>query len=892
MLSIAIIDIIGLPYDGSTLTKTGLGGSESAIILMGRELVKQGFSVTVFCHCNIDNAQEGIYDGVEYLGLDKIKDHPSNFDIVISSRTVVPFIRADQYSQFTNLHYNFEKLKKNAKHRVVWLHDTFCVGDNLLESLVVDGDIHEIFTLSDFHTNYVSTCNHGEQRRMYETLKQHTWQTRNGINRWIDEVDLSAKDPDLFIYNSSVTKGMLPLVKLVWPLVKARIPQAKLKIIGGYYRFRKDVPPDEQEKTWHDLVKQYDKQLGIEFTGIISQQEIARICANASFMLYPTAFPETYGISALESLNYNTPLITCRFGAIEEVATELSSYLINYPIEPNVLYPKINTNEQVQKFVELTIRAHADRYLLQQKQNYCDIFRDISGWDSVSLQWKQHFYHKFNLNLDVEDYRKVTKINTDVHRIFQRRNMNPEEFQHPASESEMPIAIITPFYNAESYIVDCMKSVMSQSYENYRLYLVDDASTDSSIEKIDEYLKSISYDLNEKVTVIRNKTNVGAVRNIVDTIHSLGNDDWMIMLLDGDDKLAPRNDIFKYYNELYKDGVEFTYGSCWSMVDNIPLIAQTYPKAVRTNKTYRKHKFNWGMPYTHLRTFRKYLMNDIPDSKFKDENGEWYRAGGDNAVFYNILEKADPNNVVAVKEIHYHYNDKNPLNDYKVNATEQTNAASQITSQPTPNMQMKLVTNTKKKILIAIPTAKNIEVETFKSIFDLDVPDGYELDFQYFYGYRIDQIRNLIADFTQRNNFDYLFSVDSDIILPKDTLTKMLASGKQFISGVYLQRKDHAKIPELYRHHTNGGQINMHISEVQGDKLIEIAGCGFGCVLVATEILRNVGYPQFVYHNTLDFKYTISEDVDFCRKATEKGYKIYVDTSIKCTHLGTKRYEV
>jgi hypothetical protein len=69
MLSIAIIDIIGLPYDGSTLTKTGLGGSESAIILMGRELVKQGFSVTVFCHCNIDNAQEGIYDGVEYLGL-------------------------------------------------------------------------------------------------------------------------------------------------------------------------------------------------------------------------------------------------------------------------------------------------------------------------------------------------------------------------------------------------------------------------------------------------------------------------------------------------------------------------------------------------------------------------------------------------------------------------------------------------------------------------------------------------------------------------------------------------------------------------------------------------------------------------------------------------------
>ena len=41
MISIAIIDIIGLTYDGDTLNKRGLGGSESAVILLAREDLRE-----------------------------------------------------------------------------------------------------------------------------------------------------------------------------------------------------------------------------------------------------------------------------------------------------------------------------------------------------------------------------------------------------------------------------------------------------------------------------------------------------------------------------------------------------------------------------------------------------------------------------------------------------------------------------------------------------------------------------------------------------------------------------------------------------------------------------------------------------------------------------------
>jgi FkbM family methyltransferase len=195
-----------------------------------------------------------------------------------------------------------------------------------------------------------------------------------------------------------------------------------------------------------------------------------------------------------------------------------------------------------------------------------------------------------------------------------------------------------------------------------------------------------------------------------------------------------------------------------------------------------------------------------------------------------------------------------------------------------------------KRILIGIPTAKNIEVDTFKSIYDLDIPDGYSVDFQYFYGYNIDQIRNLIAHWAC--NYDYLFSVDSDIAFPPDTLKRLLAHDRDMVSGLYIQRKHGQHILEIYEHNGFGGVINIPYEKIRDRGLIEIAGCGFGCVLVKSEVFRTVGYPQFEYHSALDHAHTISEDNDFCRKARDRGFKIWADTDIQCRHIGSHVFEI
>ena len=887
-MKLAIIDIIGIPYDGNTVDNQGLGGSESAVTLMSRELNNIGFSVTVFNNCGIDHARSGNFNGVEYRPLtDLALDH--KFDIVISSRTIIPFTKPEDYHRlgdgrampFQSMNL-YDRIVSQAKMRILWMHDTFCLGDNLIEELAVANRITDIFTLSDFHLTYVANCNHG-RRRNFEILKRKLFITRNGAQNFKTEVDINAKDPNLFVYNASVTKGMVPLIQQIWPRVKAHIPSARLKVIGGYYRFSESSEPDQQEKDWRIMsVDPRNQELGIEYTGVISQREIANILTESSFMIYPSLFPETFGISSLESLLYNTPIITCRFGALEEIALEGACYLIDYAIEPNGLFPDINTTEQIDKFVNLTIQAYHNRYLHQQKQYYCNIVKDIAGWDSVALQWKQFMVHKLGKYLSRNEYRAVSKINHRVHKVWNRRFTNTIELENYKSGNEQSITIISPFYNCANYISRCIISVASQDYDNYQHILIDDASTDNSIEVILATLKVLPEDIRNKVTVISNRENLGAVRNQIQNIRTLIGDDSIVMLLDGDDSLINDNTVLSYYNSIYDGTTEFTYGSCWSMVDDIPLISQPYPEEVKQNRSYRDYHFNWILPYTHLRTFKKSLLNNINDSKFKDSNGNWYKAGGDGSVFYSLIEAADPNQVKCITDIVYNYNDASPLNDYKVNAEEQNKNAREI---------VKKMIQTKKKILIAIPTAKNIEPDTFKSIYDLIVPDGYETTFQYFFGYNVDQVRNLIADWVV-NGFDYLFSVDSDIAFAPDTLSKMLAHDRDVVSGLYIQRKPGQHILEIYEHTATGGVVNMPYGKLKGRTLVEVAGCGFGCALVKAEVMRKIGYPQFKYHSAISINDTISEDVDFCRKARDNGFTIWADPTILCRHTGSFTFNV
>ena len=49
------------------------------------------------------------------------------------------------------------------------------------------------------------------------------------------------------------------------------------------------------------------------------------------------------------------------------------------------------------------------------------------------------------------------------------------------------ISVIVPVYNVEKYLEQCIDSLLSQTYQNFEIILVDDGSTDSSGKICDIY---------------------------------------------------------------------------------------------------------------------------------------------------------------------------------------------------------------------------------------------------------------------------------------------------------------------------------------------------------------------------------------------------------------------
>ena len=90
------------------------------------------------------------------------------------------------------------------------------------------------------------------------------------------------------------------------------------------------------------------------------------------------------------------------------------------------------------------------------------------------------------------------------------------------------VTVLIPFYNPGRYLVDAIESVFSQTYKNWKLILINDASTDHSLSLIKKYLSD------DRVKIVHHERNLGQSSslntglNLVDTpfLIQLDADDW------------------------------------------------------------------------------------------------------------------------------------------------------------------------------------------------------------------------------------------------------------------------------------------------------------------------------------------------------------------------------
>lgn len=92
----------------------------------------------------------------------------------------------------------------------------------------------------------------------------------------------------------------------------------------------------------------------------------------------------------------------------------------------------------------------------------------------------------------------------------------------------MKFSIIIPTYNREKYIINTIKNIISQTYTNWELLIIDDGSTDNTKEKINPFLKDnrikYIYQKNSERSIARNngiKTATGDYICFVDSDEKL-----------------------------------------------------------------------------------------------------------------------------------------------------------------------------------------------------------------------------------------------------------------------------------------------------------------------------------------------------------------------------------
>lgn len=83
------------------------------------------------------------------------------------------------------------------------------------------------------------------------------------------------------------------------------------------------------------------------------------------------------------------------------------------------------------------------------------------------------------------------------------RKAAPRKMKKPVFDGPL-VSIVMPAYNAEKFIDDTIHSVLGQSYENWELIIVDDASTDKTLEVVGQFSC-------DKIRVIACKRNGGAM---------------------------------------------------------------------------------------------------------------------------------------------------------------------------------------------------------------------------------------------------------------------------------------------------------------------------------------------------------------------------------------------
>ena len=175
-------------------------------------------------------------------------------------------------------------------------------------------------------------------------------------------------------------------------------------------------------------------------------------------------------------------------------------------------------------------------------------------------------------------------------------------------------------------------SVWFQTHPNWKIIIRDDMSSDKTLDVVDLMRKQLGLG-DDRISVTSNTEKMWEIRNIVEGLEECEAND-IVCRLDGDDWLCD-SDALTIIDQKYRStGCNVLWTSHrWSFTNQN--ISGPLPRNVNP------YKHPWVS--SHLKTFRKSLIESVKDENFRGEDGEYFKRIGDQTIYLPVLHQSAGN---------------------------------------------------------------------------------------------------------------------------------------------------------------------------------------------------------------------------------------------------------
>lgn len=331
----------------------GIGGSETQVILLSRELSKLGYKVKVFNKCKEQHLDTQGFD-VEYIPFQNFEEYSKKvtYDCLIASRYLncfdVPF-----------------KSKKNY----AMIHDVFLILNNRSQHQVELSKIDKYLCLSHRHKEFVSSYHQIPQEKILVTSNGLDFtRFKKGIPR----------DPYRMIYSSSPDRG-LDNVLVLFDRVKEEVPELQLHIYYGFENFK-------DQNYVKLMMAEIEKREDVYYHGRVGQDILAEEFQKSSIWGYATPFEETFCITAIEAMAAGTLILSSHYWGLIDTVKDAGILL---PMHDN--RNTCRTPEYHDQWVKECVKLLKDK-------DYAERYRALGyerakrfTWENVAKQWHTLF---------------------------------------------------------------------------------------------------------------------------------------------------------------------------------------------------------------------------------------------------------------------------------------------------------------------------------------------------------------------------------------------------------------------------------------------------------------------------------------------------------------------